>query len=108
MQSLGCRSILEYLNRLERSAEVRRSCELALTVPISRFFRGQRLWDALKNQNLPELIAAGMDRVRVWSAGCACGEEAYSLKIPWDLMSRSTGTLPVLDLTTTDLNPLHC
>jgi len=25
----------------------------------------------------------------VWSAGCACGEEVYSLKILWEQMSRS-------------------
>jgi chemotaxis protein methyltransferase CheR len=97
----------EYLEQLERSAEVKRRCELAVTVPISRFFRDRRLWEALENKILPELIAAGRGSVRVWSAGCACGEEVYSLKILWDRMSRSTGTLPVLDITATDLNPLH-
>ena len=107
MQGLGCRSMRDYLDRLERSAEVKRQCELAVTVPISRFFRDQRLWEALENQILPELIAAGMGSVRVWSAGCACGEEVYSLKILWHRMRRSMGTLPVLDITATDLNPLH-
>ena len=107
MQSLGCRSMREYLEQLERSAKDKSQCELAMTVPISRFFRDQRLWETLENLILPELIAAGMGRVRVWSAGCACGEEVYSLKILWDQMSRSTGTLPVLDITATDQNPLH-
>lgn len=43
----------------------------------------------------------------MWSAGCACGEEVYSLKILWEQMSRSTGTLPLLDITATDLHPTH-
>jgi chemotaxis protein methyltransferase CheR len=107
MQSLGYRSLREYLEQLGRSAKDKSQCELAMTVPLSRFFRDQRLWEAFENRILPELIAAGKGKVRVWSAGCACGEEVYSLKILWDQMSRSTGTIPVLDITATDLNPLH-
>jgi chemotaxis methyl-accepting protein methylase len=78
-----------------------------MAVPISRFFRDRRLWDALQSQILPELIAAGRDRVRAWSAGSACGEEVYSLKILWEQMRRSADMLPILDITATDLHPLH-
>jgi len=107
MQSLGCRSLQQYLVQLEQKAEARSQCQLALAVPISRFFRDRRLWDALENRILPELIETGRSSIRVWSAGCACGEEVYSLKILWEQMSRSTGTLPLLDITATDLHPTH-
>jgi chemotaxis methyl-accepting protein methylase len=107
LQSLDCGSMGAYLQALEQSAELRSQCELAMAVPISRFFRDRRLWEVLQSQILPELIAAGRDSVRVWSAGCACGEEVYSLRILWEQMRRSTDMLPVLEITATDLHPIH-
>lgn len=107
MQSLGCRSMREYLAELERNAEIRNQCDLAMTVPISRFFRDQILWECLRSRILPGWTAAGVSRVRAWSAGCARGEEVYSLKILWEQISRSTALLPVLELTASDLNPHH-
>jgi chemotaxis protein methyltransferase CheR len=107
MQNLGCHSMRDYLQAIEQSEEIRSQCELAMAVPISRFFRDRRLWDAMQSQILPELIASSRGRIRVWSAGCACGEEVYSLKILWDEMRRSADPLPVLDITATDLHPIH-
>lgn len=107
MQDLGCRSMGDYLERLEQNAEARSQCGLALAVPISRFFRDQGLWQALESHLLPERISAGRGRIRVWSAGCACSEEVYSLKILWEQMRRSADALPVLDIMATDLHPLH-
>jgi len=107
MRSLGCRSLQQYLKQLERRAEVRSQCALALAVPISRFFRDRELWDILENRILPELVEIGKSSIKVWSAGCACGEEVYSLKILWERISRSTGPLPALEITATDLQPAH-
>ena len=107
MQSLGCGSMRDYLQALEQHTETRAQCELTTTVPISRFFRDRILWEVLESHLLPEMISAGRDRIRVWSAGCACGEEVYSLKILWEEMRRSTCTLPILDIMATDLHPIH-
>jgi chemotaxis protein methyltransferase CheR len=43
--------------------------------------------------------------VKVWSAGCACGEEVYSFKILWDVLQRRSKRLPELELWATDMNP---
>ncbi len=55
-------------------------------VTISRFFRDRRLFDALPVA-LAALAraaaAAGRDRLRCWSAGCASGEEPYSVVLAW-------------------------
>jgi chemotaxis protein methyltransferase CheR len=107
MQALGCRSLQAYLGQLEQKADARRRCELALTVPISRFFRDRILWQTLQSRILPDWIEGGMGRVDAWSAGCACGEEVYSLKILWEHLSRTYNALPVLAVTATDLQPLH-
>jgi chemotaxis protein methyltransferase CheR len=57
-------------------------------IPISRFYRDRGLFDRLRNELLPVLAAAAKDRgvqgIRCWSAGCASGEEVYSLKIAWE------------------------
>jgi PAS domain S-box-containing protein len=55
-----------------------------LLIKVTEFFRDQRLFDYLRDHALPELIAEARreDReLRIWSAGCSTGEEAYSLAI---------------------------
>ncbi|MBI2466960.1 MAG: chemotaxis protein CheR [Candidatus Rokubacteria bacterium] len=79
-----------------------------LTVGETYFFRDRACFDALEQQVLPTLIAArreaGLRRLRLWSAGCATGEEAYSLAILLDrlLPDRADWALTIL---ATDINP---
>ena len=56
----------------------------SLLIKVTEFFRDKRLFDYLRERALPELIdeARREDReLRIWSAGCSTGEEAYSLAI---------------------------
>ena len=54
-----------------------------ITVGETYFFRDQGQIEALRNHILPQLIAerrkSGRKELRVWSAGCASGEEPYSI-----------------------------
>src|SRR5579863_9333039 len=55
-----------------------------LTIGETYFFREQKSFDALREHILPELIRGRRgreQRVRLWSAACSTGEEAYSLAI---------------------------
>ena len=55
-----------------------------LTVGETYFLRDKRVFDVLRCQILPELIArrsGEMRYLRIWSAGCCTGEEAYSIAI---------------------------
>lgn len=55
-----------------------------LTIGETYFFRGDETFAALAGQVLPALVEArrrGDKRLRVWSAACCTGEEAYSLAI---------------------------
>jgi chemotaxis protein methyltransferase CheR len=71
----------------EESAEWRHLAA-RLTVGETYFFRDAPCFATLEQDVLPELIAArrasGHPRLRVWSAGCASGEEAYSIAILLD------------------------
>ncbi len=102
MNKLGCHNTNDYLKILARNPVERTACEICLLVTISRFFRDPSLWRHLKNNILPELISLFPDGIRIWSAGCACGEEVYSLSILLDNISASASAR----ITATDINPL--
>ncbi len=66
--------------------------DTACRIPISRFHRNRGVFDCLATSVLPLLAeraqAAGQDELRCWSAGCASGEEPYSLALIWWLQLR--------------------
>ncbi len=51
----------------------------AFTVGETYFFREADAFEALAEAALPELLASGQAPLRIWCAGCASGEEAYSI-----------------------------
>ncbi len=53
----------------------------ALTINVSKLFRNREMWDALAASVLPSLWDESGGRVHCWSAGCASGEEPYTLAI---------------------------
>ncbi len=56
-------------------------------IPISRFYRDRAVFDAISRELLPEAAALAAARndnvVGCWSAGCASGEEPYTLAMAW-------------------------
>ncbi len=105
MQQLDCRSVTDYLKILNHEPDRRHECELLMSVSISRFFRDRRLWEMIQSRWLPDMIARGTPELKVWSAGCACGEEVYSFKIIWDRLKQQFEHLPALALLGTDRHP---
>ena len=78
-----------------------------LTVGETYFFRDKKIFDLLEGQILPELIGSRRgtnQRLRIWSAGCATGEEPYSIAI---LLHKLIPDLECWNLTilATDINP---
>jgi chemotaxis protein methyltransferase CheR len=63
--------------------ELRRAFVGALTISETHFFRVRSQFDALAERVIPALIEARRttQRLRLWSAGCSTGEEAWSLAI---------------------------
>jgi chemotaxis methyl-accepting protein methylase len=107
MLQIGFRGVDELLLAMETEWELRKQVENLMTVSISRFFRDRGLWQTLEKHILPEIIEKKYEKVNVWSAGCACGEEAYSFRILWHTMQRHFEWMPELELWATDMNPLY-
>ncbi|AFU97321.1 CheR family methyltransferase [Simiduia agarivorans] len=73
-------SFAGYCNYIRRNAQQELPAFInAVTTNLTRFFREYHHFEYLKQEYLPQLKRAGSGRVRLWSAGCSTGEEAYSL-----------------------------
>jgi chemotaxis protein methyltransferase CheR len=82
----------------------------ALTpITISRFYRDAEVFRALEHQVLPALAAAATadarDRLVAWSAGCAAGEEAYTLALLWHGTLAARFPTLHLEVLASDLDP---
>ena len=95
----------QFLSALEKDREKRRQVEKLMAVSISRFFRDRNLWKTIEGQILPAILARESQKINIWSAGCASGEEVYSFKILWEESRRNRAPFPELELWATDMNP---
>ncbi|MGA2331060.1 MAG: CheR family methyltransferase [Syntrophales bacterium] len=104
MQELGLLTMDDYLQAMT-DPEILKTVERLMSVSISRFFRNRNLWRTLEEEILPEIIAGHTEKIDVWSAGCALGQEAYSLAIEWEMLKTKRSALPELRIRATDINP---
>ncbi len=73
-------SFTEYARVLERDAQRRDEFRDYVTINVSEFFRNVDRFGDLERRVLPGLLERGHG-LRVWSAGCSIGAEAYSIAI---------------------------
>ena len=79
MRARGAHTLAAYAEILDRDgAEFDRLLQ-ALTVNVTKFYRNPDTWHALAEDVVPELVKRRYGAVRCWSAGCATGEEPYTL-----------------------------
>lgn len=77
-RALGLADLDAYRRRLEGASGDWEELDFLLSVTISKFYRDRALFDHLRAAVLPELERRGG---RCWSAGCASGEEPFTLAI---------------------------
>ena len=80
----GLKDIDELAGRLVRNRDPRLDEDVvnALLNNESSFYRDLQIFDLIQRQILPRIQAERSDRtLRIWSAGCSTGQEAYSLAI---------------------------
>ncbi|HEY0450555.1 CheR family methyltransferase [Actinophytocola sp.] len=81
MAQVGIHDYAEYIDQLQVSSDEFDALFNTILINVTSFFRDQEAWEYLRDEIVPSLLAerSPEDPVRIWSAGCASGEEAYSL-----------------------------
>ena len=102
---LGLPVFEDYLLRIKKDPEEKSHLSQILTVTITRFFRDKKVFDILGNSIIPSMVEQkGEGDFKIWSIGCANGEEPYSLSMLWK--ERFEKEFPRIRLTilATDIN----
>lgn len=83
MRARGVHTYADYARLLDRDAREYQELLDALTINVTKFFRNAETWDALRPYLVELWAARRRERgsLRVWSAGCASGEEPYTIAV---------------------------
>ncbi|HEX5498066.1 MAG TPA: chemotaxis protein CheB, partial [Thermomicrobiales bacterium] len=81
MATAGVATLADYWRHLERQPEELQRLVASFLITVTEFFRDPELFVSLRDHILPILVTEAKKRgeLRIWSAGCATGEEAYTL-----------------------------
>ncbi len=80
-------SYLEYAKLLERDTKEQCLLHKTLTINVSKFFRNYETFGKIKEVILPQILRENERRgglIKVWCAGCATGEESYTIAMLLD------------------------
>ena len=81
MRAKGTMSHTEYAGMLDNDPREYERLLRSLTISVTKFFRNWDTFAVIQQRVVPALWELGERQLRVWSAGCASGEEPYSLAI---------------------------
>ena len=107
MRDLGLDDFAAYRARLEADPTEWRALDECCHITISRFFRDRGIFEVVRTRLLPEIAVRAKRERRdayVWSAGCASGEEPYTLKILWDIEVASAYPSVSLSIVASDVD----
>jgi two-component system, chemotaxis family, CheB/CheR fusion protein len=113
LRRISRRMLLNQIERSEKYVEFLQSTPGEIEalyqdvlIGVTSFFRDREIFDILKADVFPRLVAnrSRNDVVRIWALGCSTGEEAYSLAIAFSEFVETTGRTYPLQVFATDLN----
>ena len=109
LRSVGLVTYRQYADLLDRDPDEYARFLQVLTINVTDFFRDPKVWDVLRDTVVPELVAAKISHrgtiLRIWCAGCATGEEAYSLAMMLlDALGDQRGRFTIA-IQATDIDP---
>jgi len=81
MQALSIESFSDYMDYLEVHPDEFALLFNTLLINVSSFFRDPTVWEYIRTEIIPQIIVHRQpdEPIRVWSAGCATGEEPYTI-----------------------------
>jgi chemotaxis protein methyltransferase CheR len=109
LNALGLPNVPAYRAYLEGHPAEWPALDALCRISISRFYRDKGVFQRLERDVLPQLArtaaARGDEGVRCWSAGCAAGEEPYTLAMLWRLRLAPQFPAIGLKILATDADP---
>jgi two-component system CheB/CheR fusion protein len=84
LAATGVPDLDQYIRYLQRHPDEYQRLVSSFLIKVTEFFRDPELFTYLRESVLPDLLASSYgseNELRIWSAGCSTGEEAYSLAI---------------------------
>jgi chemotaxis protein methyltransferase CheR len=109
LQELGLSGVAEYRAYLEDHPAEWAALDALCWISISRFYRDRGVFQYLEREVLGQLaqraVTAGESEVRCWSAGCAAGEEPYTLAILWKHCFAAQFPTLGMQIVATDVDP---
>ncbi len=104
----GCYSLRNYHNHLKRTKSEVALFVDSLNISFSEFFRNPLTYAYIEQMVLPLLIEKKKQEnnkeIRIWSAACASGQEAYSIAMLWDEVSLAAKSTISCRIFATDSN----
>jgi chemotaxis protein methyltransferase CheR len=97
MRACGVHTYEAYQSLLAETPDEYQRLKDTLTINVTRFYRNPETWESLADTILPALFQAREGNVRVWSAGCASGEEPHTLAMLFADQSERLGRRHWLD-----------
>ena len=96
----------EYIDYLRRHPEEIQALLSDLLITVTNFFRDNDTYKSLEQQVVPQIFAnkTSAEQVRVWVAGCATGEEAYSIAILLHEHAARLADPPKIQIFATDID----
>ena len=91
MRARGVHTFDDYSRLLDQDAHEYELLLDALTINVTKFYRNPETWNALARPYLADLWRARSGAPRVWSAGCASGEEPYTIAVLLSETARTAG-----------------
>ncbi|HZO91630.1 MAG TPA: CheR family methyltransferase [Chthonomonadaceae bacterium] len=81
MQTIELSEFADYIDYLEVHPEEFTYLFNTILINVTSFFRDQEAWEVISREVLPKILGSKQDHepIRIWSAGCASGQEAYTL-----------------------------
>ncbi|HZO66626.1 MAG TPA: CheR family methyltransferase [Kribbellaceae bacterium] len=97
MDQLQLTSYGQYIDRLQVNADEFTALFNTILINVTGFFRDPEAWALIKSTVIPGLLEAKGpgEPIRVWSAGCSSGQEAYSIAM---LLAEELGIERYLEL----------
>jgi two-component system CheB/CheR fusion protein len=90
LQSVNVESYSDFIDYLEVHPNEFGHLFDTILINVTNFFRDAPMWDFIASDIIPQILASkkAEEPIRIWSAGCATGEEAYTIAI---LMAEALG-----------------